>query len=600
MIPSPPPIARARSILEYFGRYRREFLLGFSALVITNLLALSIPWLLKQAVDALQGVALDRVEVATQFAIFMALAAVLMAVSRSVSRMLIFNGGRKVEHDLRAELFDHLTLLPPSHFQKMSVGDVMSRAVNDLGQVRLVLGPGVLNMINSAVAYTVGLGLMVSIDPWLTLAALAPYPLLLLLVRMFINRLFRQSRKVQETLGELSTFIQEDLAGQQVVQSYSLQPEMVKRFEVHNKGLLESSLQLAFTRGGMIPIFGLIAGVGTLVVLWVGGSRVIEGKLTLGELVAFNGMLAHLTWPTIALGWMLSIWQRGRSGMQRLNEIFCAEPSIRDLNPTPLQVIRGELEAKHLSFQYPTASEASLKDLSFKLKAGGRLGIVGPTGAGKSTFVELLPRLRELGAGSLFLDGVDVCDLPLAQLRGAVGYAPQEPFLFSDTLHANIAFAKPEASREEVEEAARIAAIHADILSFPRGYETMVGERGVTLSGGQRQRVALARAILKRPSLLVLDDSLSSVDADTEGKILAALGGLLQDRSSVVVSHRLVAVKDADLILVLEGGGLAASGTHDELLAQGGYYSEMWRRQRLESEMNDLGGSRSEEVSHGA
>ncbi len=583
-----------RRLRDDFLNYRGEFAVGFVALLTTNMLALSIPWLLKQAIDALASPEFGGngggTAVAARWALWMAGVAVLMGIVRTVSRVVIFNAGRKVEFDIRNGLFEHLSRLPPSHFQRMSVGDVMSRAVNDLGQVRLVLGPGILNVVNSAVAYTVGLGLMFSIDPWLTLAALAPYPLLLLVVRRFSWRLFQQSRAVQESLGTLSTFVQENLAGQQVVKAYNLQSEMNRRFQGRNRDLLDRSLALALTRGGMIPIFGLIAGLETLVVLWMGGAWVIDGRITLGALVAFNGYLAHLTWPTIALGWMLSVWQRGRSAMERLNEIFTAVPEIRDESPVSVETISGHLEARDLSFTYPGAEGPALEGITFVLEKGHRLGIVGPTGGGKSRLVDLLPRLAEVPRDQLFIDGIDINDLPLGVLRRAVGYAPQEPFLFSDTLHANIAFARPEASREEVIRAAKLAAIHEDIEDMPEGYETPVGERGVTLSGGQRQRVALARAILKDPALLILDDSLSSVDADTEARILSGLDEVLAGRTSIIVSHRVVAVMECESILVLEEGRLAAAGTHAELLERSAFYAELWRRQRLESTLDELGG----------
>ncbi|MDF1564640.1 MAG: ABC transporter ATP-binding protein [Deltaproteobacteria bacterium] len=589
---SAPSINAPRRLRDDFRRYRGEFVLGFLALLTTNLLALSIPWLLEQAIDALaspeMGGTGGGAAEAGRYALFIAGVAVLMGGVRTLSRVVIFNAGRKIEFDTRNALFEHLSRLPPAHYQQMSVGDVMSRAVNDLGQVRLIFGPGILNLVNTSVAYTVGLGLMFSIDPWLTLAALAPYPLLLLVVRRFSWRLFRQSRAVQESLGTLSTFVQENLAGQQVVKAYNLQEEMKERFAGRNQHLLERSLDLAFTRGAMVPIFGLITGLETLVVLWLGGSAVIDGRITLGALVAFNGYLAHLTWPTIALGWMLSVWQRGLSAMERLNEIFTAEPTLRDRDPVALEAIEGSLEARGLSFTYPGAEGPALTGLSFRLERGHRLGIVGPTGSGKSTLVDLLPRLAEVPRGQLFVDGIDINDLPLSLLRRSVGYAPQEPFLFSDTLHANIAFARPEASREEVERAARLAAIHEDIASFPEGYETLVGERGVTLSGGQRQRVALARAILKDPAVLILDDSLSSVDADTEARILSGLEEVLAGRTSVVVSHRLVAVMECETILVLEEGRLAAVGDHATLLERSGFYAELWRRQRLESSLQAL------------
>jgi ATP-binding cassette, subfamily B, multidrug efflux pump len=575
----------ARRIRDYVRRYRGEFALGFVALVLTNVFALTIPWLLKLAVDALAGAEPGAIRTARWLAVAIAGAAVMMGAIRTLSRIWIFGAGRRVEFDLRNELFEHLSRMPPGWFHRHSVGDVMSRAVNDLTQVRLLLGPGLLNIVNTAVAYGVGITLMVIIDPWLTLMALIPYPLLLLWVRLFAGRLYRRSRAVQDKLGELSTDLQENLAGQQVLKAYGREPASIAAFAARNEEYLGLSLRLALTRGLMVPVFGLVGGVGTLVVLWLGGRAVIDGRISLGALVAFNGYLAILAWPTIALGWILSVWQRGMSAMARLNEIFSAVPGIVDEGQEEPETLHGRIEIRDLTFRHEDAETPALQGLSIEVPAGSRLGIVGATGSGKSTLVDLLPRLKPVPKGTIFIDGIDVNDMPLRILRGAIGYAPQDPFLFSATLHDNIAFARPDATREEVREAARLAALDDDVTAFPRGYETLVGERGVTLSGGQRQRVALARALLKDPRILVLDDSLSSVDAETESRILAGLEEVVGGRTSIIVSHRIAAVQRCDRIIVLEAGRIIASGTHDALVAAGGLYADLWRRQRLEAEI---------------
>ena len=578
--------AGRRRIRDYAWRYRRELALGFGALIATNVLALAIPWLLKLAVDSLEAAEPEAVATARRLALTIAAAAAVMCVIRSLSRMWVFGAGRRVEYDLRNDLFAHLSRMSPAWFQKESVGDVMSRLVNDLAQVRLLLGPGLLNIVNTTVAYAVGITLMAIIDWRLTLMALIPYPLLMLWIRYFAGRLFRSYRAVQAKLGDISTDLQENLTGQQVIRCYGREGSSIELFERRNDEYLGLSLKLAMTRGLMIPIFGLVGGIGTLVVLWLGGRAVIEGRITLGALVAFNGYLALLAWPTIAMGWILSIWQRGKSAMVRLNEIFAAIPAVS--NPPKAEAaspIVGEVELRDLSFTYEGASSPALSGVSVRIPAGSRLGIVGNTGSGKSTLVDLLPRLEPSPPETIFIDGVPIEKIPLSALRRAIGYAPQVPFLFSATLHDNIAFAHPDASREEVREVARLAALDDDVSGFPKGYDTIVGERGVTLSGGQCQRVALARALLASPRILVLDDSLSSVDAETEARILAGLEQAMEGRTSIIVSHRIAAVRRCDQIVVLDDGKIVARGTHEELVAAGGLYADVWRRQRLEAEL---------------
>ncbi len=578
-------VSRKRRIRDYALRYRGELALGFTALIATNMLALAIPWLLKLAVDSLAAAEPEAVQDARKYALVIAGAAILMGMIRSLSRIWVFGAGRRVEYDLRNDLFAHLAMMTPGWFLRNSVGDVMSRAVNDLAQVRLLLGPGILNLVNTAVAYAVGITLMAIIDVRLTLIALLPYPLLLIWIRVFVGRLFRAYRAVQAKLGEISTDLQENLAGQPVIKCYGRERASIAAFDGRNDEYLGLSLRLALTRGLMVPAFGLMGGVGMLVVLWLGGRAVIEGRMTLGSLVAFNGYLALLAWPTIALGWILSVWQRGKSAMERLNGLFVARPDVEDTGTVVPAEIRGEILIKDLTFSYEDTDEPTLSSISVHVPAGTRLGIVGATGSGKSTLVDLLPRLKPVPPGSIMLDGIPIEDLPLPVLRSAIGYAPQTPFLFSATLHDNIAFARPDASREEVREAARLAALDDDVMGLPRGYETVVGERGVTLSGGQCQRVALARAILAAPRVLVLDDSLSSVDAETESRILTGLEKVVGGRTSIIVSHRIAAVQRCDQIIVLEGGRVVARGTHEELLAAGGIYAHLWRRQRLEADI---------------
>jgi ATP-binding cassette subfamily B protein len=570
----------------YVARYRLRLAAGVVCLVAATSLAMLVPWLWRRAVDGVAaGTGMTPLlhVVATIAAI-----AAFQAVVRTLSRTLIFNVGRDIEYDLRNELFAHLERLPLSFYQSRRTGDLMSRLVNDVTAVRMLLGPGILNFINTPVYYAYGLAIMCSIDPLLTVATLAAYPVVLYFVKRTSGLLMERSLRVQEGLAELSNRVQENLSGIHVVKAYVSAEFETRTFLALNDRFQEASLRLARMRSFIGPIMNVVGGASGLVVLWLGGRRVQSGRLTIGDLVAFVGYLHLLAWPTMALGWMLSVFQRGRASMQRLNELFGVPPAIA--SPTgaqPIDGFRGEIELRDVTFRYPGRPDAPpiLDHVSLRIPAGQTVAIVGRTGAGKSALVGLVPRLFDVEGGQILLDGRDVRTLPLGWLRAQVGLVPQDPFLFSRTIEENVAFAIREDGHDRVAWAVETAGLARDLADMPAGLATVVGERGVTLSGGQKQRVTLARAIAADPRILVLDDALSSVDTATEREILDRLRGFFRVRTTVLVAHRLTTVKEADVIVVLDDGRVVEQGDHDSLLARGAVYAELFRQQSLEGEL---------------
>ncbi len=573
----------------YARRYSTRYVLGALCLIATASLAMAIPYLLKRAIDGIQA--------NQPFADIAAIAALIAAIAvvqglvRTLSRALIFNVGRDVECDLRNDLFAHLQRLPVAYYQHQQTGDLMSRMINDVTAIRMLLGVGFLNLLNTPIYYAYGLTIMLALNVPLTLAALAPFPLLLLVVKRVSRRMMEQTLRVQQELSNLSSVVQENVAGIHVVRAYQAEGVAVRRFADRNDVLTEQSLALARVRGQLGPIMRTASGLGTLVVLALGGTQVIEGVMSIGDLVAFIGYLNLLAWPTMAMGWMLSVVQRGRAAMQRLEQIFAVEPAIADaVDAQALDEIRGAIEYRDVSFTYPGkhGSTPTIDGVSFQLKPGEKLAIVGRTGSGKSTLVNLLPRLFDVASGQILIDDRDIRSIPLHQLRGAIGFVPQDPFLFSTRIDDNIGFAlEPSANGSSARDlAVRAAAVAAgvdhDISGFPKGYATVVGERGVTLSGGQKQRVTLARALAAAPKILVLDDALSSVDTRTEQSILAALKERDSGHSSIVIAHRLSTVVDADLILVVDEGRVVEQGDHPSLLRANGFYSQLFREQQIE------------------
>ena len=510
---------------------------------------------------------------------------------RVLSRVAVFNGGRIAEYELRRAMLDRLQKLGPSFYSHMSTGEIMSRVTNDLAQVRLLLGFGVLNVINTVFALVSSLAVTMSLSWKLTAASLSTLPILLLVTRHFSRQIFTRQKDYQDSLGQMSEMVQSSIAGMRVVKSFSLEDSELARFEKQNQHYYDKTLSLARLRGSMGPIMSAITTVGVLVVFWYGGHLMLQGELSAGGFLAFYRALARLTWPLIALGFLVGLVQRGRASYARLKEIFEAQPDIVDGALTLSPGSKGDLEVKDLSFSY--GDDVVLSNVSFGVPAGTSLAIVGRTGSGKSTLAVLLPRLQPAPRGAIFLDGKDVCDLPLESVRGAVGYAQQTAFLFSTTIARNVGYALDDpdspASLLTVREAAREAHILDEVLGLPDGFDTVVGERGVQLSGGQRQRVALARAFVSQPKILVLDDPLSAVDSRTEKGILEAIERQKLERGLILITHRVAAAARCDQIIVLDRGRVVERGTHDELVRAGGVYAIFAEEQRIEQELARLG-----------
>ncbi len=505
-------------------------------------------------------------------------------IVRIYSRTHILHAGRHIEYAVREDLYAKLISLDLPYFTGERTGDILSRFSNDLTNVRMLLGFGVLNVINTVIVYLSVVFLMASISPVLTFYAVLPYPLMILLVKRVSHHIFNHSKRAQEELARLSSQVEENVSAAAVVKAYCREASQVETFREIGAKYLHYSMKMANLRGILIPFMASVGGLGVLIVLLVGGTAVINGELTLGDFVAFNGYLAMLIWPTVVLGWILNLLQRGAASMSRLNAVLDARPQIREPdNPVDREKMEGEIEFRNLSFGY--GDKTLLKGISLHIRKGMRMGIVGPVGSGKSTMMRLIARLYPVRDGQIFIDGIDINRIPLTRLRDAIGYVPQESFLFSRTIADNIAYGRQDATFWEIEAAARLAHLDGDVARFPNDFETLVGERGVTLSGGQKQRTAIARALLKNPAILILDDPLSAVDAGTEEEILKGLSGYYGDRTVIITSHRLSALRDCDLVLVLDNGEIREQGTHEELLDLGGLYAAMHREQQLRDEI---------------
>lgn len=613
---------RRRRLWVYFRRYLGLFTAGAFFLLLTNLLALAIPFQLGEAVqilrDATGETGIDLGEVrrnVVDAAIIIIFLAIGAGIARIFSRITIFNAGRHIEFDIRNELYSHLSRMGSRFFSAISTGDLTSRVTNDVTYIRLLYAITFLHVINALVAYTIAIQRMAAIDLSLTIMCLAPYPILLLGVRNVIHALFRQTKIVQAELSNLSTKIQENLSGVDVIKSYVLQDREIEAYGKANEVFYKENISLAKIRALLQAVIVLIASTGTLVVLVIGSRRVIDGTMTLGAFVEFNAYVVALVFPTIAMGWVLSIWHRGLAGFDRVSEILESQPLLTDPDGEAAVLPKssgagdvGELTLKNVSFSYD-GNAPDIEDISLTIPAGSTVAIVGKTGSGKSTLVKLLARLYDPDEGQICLDNIPLPQLRLRDLRAEIGFVPQEPFLFSMTVGQNIRFGVdslafdptleklPPDSRllgetdgtvtqdDRIDDAVRVAALDKDMDSFKNGLETLVGERGVTLSGGQKQRVTIARALLVDPRLLILDDALASVDTRTERRILDQLKTIMKGRTSILITHRFNALTQVDRIFVLDEGRLIEEGTHQELIDAGGPYAEMYERQKLREQL---------------
>ena len=594
---------RLRPLFPYLKKYRRGLILGGVSVLLNNGIWILYPQVIQRATNDLWAwhggkIALDVLQhrLAVWALLFMAVI-FTKGIFQFLTRWVMIGISRDIEFDLRNDLFRHLEQLSYSYYQRMRVGDIMARATNDLNAVRNLLGPAIMYSANTVVFMIGALAFMWHTSPRLTLYAFTPLPIVSIVIQYFGRRIHERFERIQASFSDISARAQENFSGARIVRAFAQEPSEIKLFEKSNLEYIGRSLKLVRLMGMLWPTLELMLGLAVVLVLWLGGREVLLGRIDIGQFIAFNTYMVQLTWPIIALGWVINIFQRGTASMARIQEIFDTKPEIEtrafaEAHPSktglggPPTEIRGEIEFRNLTFAY--GDTTVLHEVNLSVAAGSSLAIVGPTGSGKSTLVSLIPRIYDAAPDMVLIDGKPIRDIAVTDLRRSIGFVPQETFLFSDTIRENIAFGVPDATDDEVRSAADGASIAKDIEGFPDKYATVVGERGITLSGGQKQRTAIARALIRNPRILVLDDALSSVDTYTEEKILDHLRDVMQGRTTIFISHRVSTVKNADRIAVLHDGRIVEYGTHEELLALNGYYTDLYNKQLLEEELETV------------
>jgi ATP-binding cassette subfamily B multidrug efflux pump len=576
------------TLKKYFLRYKKQLFLGFLFIVLSDLSAVYIPLLLKDGINAIQ----KHVEFTSLFryAWMIVVASVISGVFRYLIRQTIIVVSRKIEYDLRQDFWEHIQKLPMRYFQNNSTGNIMAHATNDINAVRMFIGPAVMYSTDTAVTLIIVLSIMFSLSTSLTLYSLIPLPFLSFLVYKLGKKIHIRFNAIQAKFADLTTKAQENFSGIRVVKSYVREKNEINEFKNECSDYLKKNMDMVRIESLFQPVLFLITGISIILVIWLGGMKIIQGTLGLGDISAFIIYLGMLIWPVIAFGWVTNIVQQAAASMKRLQSILSEKYEIEDTAITNFNIkkIYGKIEFRNVSFSYSPYLNEVLKNISFEIPAGSTIAIVGQTGVGKTSLINLIPRLYDVTEGEVLIDGKNVKEIPLDILRTQIGLVPQETFLFSDTLASNISYGLNDTKMELVENVSRISQLKKDVDSFPLKYETILGERGITLSGGQKQRSSLARALAVDPAILILDDSFSAVDTNTEEEILKQLRGFMKDRTSIIISHRISTVKDADMIFVLDNGAIAEQGTHVELVELNGIYADIHYKQLLEKELEEL------------
>ncbi len=572
-----------RPLFPYLAKYKKRYVVGFATLIITQVVGVTVPLVIKEVFDALTGnVTLHRLAVLS--ALLLGIAAA-KAIFQFWMRWILIGISRDVEYDLRNDLFRHLMKLDAQYYNEHRTGDLMARLTNDLNAVRNIVGPGIMYSANTVVTGIATITLMAHLDLHLTLLALAPLPLASVAVKFFGQQIHERFEKIQAMYSELTEKVRENISGVRLVRAFRQEEAEMREFDRMNQLYVEKNKGLIWISSFLWPALALLFAASFLLIMVVGGEHVLSGRITIGTFAAFNVYLMYLIWPIIALGWVTNIIQRGLASLARLWTIFASQPAIDDRHvpKDPVRSLKGEIEFRNLTFSYN--GFPILKNVDLHIPAGRTVAIVGATGSGKTTLAALVPRLYDAPDGTVLVDGIPVKQIPLKTLRSHIGFVPRETFLFSDTIRENIRFGAPRASDDEVERAADVSNILPEILGFPKGFDSMVGERGLTLSGGQKQRVAISRAIIRDPRILILDDALSSVDTYTEEKILQQLTRVMAGRTTILISHRVSTIRNADEIVVLHDGTIVERGSHEELLAMNGHYAELYNKQMIEESL---------------